>query len=1026
MNTKARFNKKLIASAIASTMLSGFGGFAVAQDDNLEEVMVTGIRASLERSMDIKRNSSGVVDAISSEDIGKFPDTNLAESLQRITGVSIDRNNGEGSRITVRGFGPDSNMVTLNGRIMPGGSAYGGSSGADASTRGGNSRAFDFANLASESVSGVEVYKTGKANAAAGGIGATVNIKTTRPLDLDGLTATVGGKAVMDTTNRTGDDVTPELSGLVGWVDDDGVFGVSLSASYQERDSGYTGATVNDWSVAEWQGGASDTLYNAKADNDLFVNEPEFGQLYSRPNDIRYTFSDRQRERTNAQLTFQYRPVENVTATVDYTFAQNDQTEQRGEVTTWVQNGSSNLVTVEFDDSAIKTPRFISERYSSGRDVGLSQQYRAQEDTLESFGLNLAWEVNDQLTLKLDAHDSSTESLPTGPGYSGELDVGLGAPVKTAATWDFSGKKVPTFTNEFGASGTLTDRDISSSVMRVFSVEQLSDVTQAKVDAQWEFEDGSRFDFGIERSELSSNTISYNGTNAQILGGWGASSPGEFPEGLFTPFDVAGEFDDVNTGNSPAIGFRADARQLAEVLVGLYPTTEITPERPLGAGPAYIGIEDTQNPYGIVRNSKSNNLIEEDTDAVYFQLGTTGELAGRELNVLAGLRYETTKQTSSSDTPPVDYFVWQSDNDFNAVSKPAGAATIAKNSYDALLPSLDLSLNLTDDVVTRLSFGKTIARAGLGQLGSVVNYRNPNGSTLNQGTTVQADGQNPQLKPLESTNFDLSVEWYFDTASYVSAGFFEKRVANFTGTEITQRTFGILDQTSGPRAVAARNALLSINESTDDASIYAMMQILGNPSTYPQGANAFTDALRDDFNDQAGYGFITPNADDPLMVFDYNAPVNNREAKIYGAEFGAQHFFGDTGFGLQANYTIVRGDVKFDNMDLSTQFALLGLSDTANVVFIYDNHDIEARVAYNWRDTFLNRTGVGANNPGYIEAYSQIDANVTYHINDNLSVSLEGINLTGEDRREHARNKNMMWGYDDLGARYQLGARYNF
>lgn len=194
MNTKARFNKKIIATAIASTMLGGFGSYAVAQDDNLEEVMVTGIRASLERSMDIKRNSSGVVDAISSQDIGKFPDTNLAESLQRITGVSIDRNNGEGSRITVRGFGPDSNMVTLNGRIMPGGSAYGGSSGADASTRGGNSRAFDFANLASESVSGVEVYKTGKANAAAGGIGATVNIKTTRPLELDGLTATVVAK----------------------------------------------------------------------------------------------------------------------------------------------------------------------------------------------------------------------------------------------------------------------------------------------------------------------------------------------------------------------------------------------------------------------------------------------------------------------------------------------------------------------------------------------------------------------------------------------------------------------------------------------------------------------------------------------------------------------------------------------------------------------------------------------------------------------------------------------------------------
>lgn len=128
-----------------------------------------------------------------------------------------------------------------------------------------------------------------------------------------------------------------------------------------------------------------------------------------------------------------------------------------------------------------------------------------------------------------------------------------------------------------------------------------------------------------------------------------------------------------------------------------------------------------------------------------------------------------------------------------------------------------------------------------------------------------------------------------------------------------------------------------------------------------------------------------------------------------------------------ANYTIVRGDVKFDSLDISAnQFALLGLSDTANLVLMYENYDFEARLAYNWRDKFLNRTNAGSNNPGFIEAYSQIDANVTYNIMDNLSVSLEGINITGEDRREHARNEDMMWGLDDLGARYQVGVRYTF
>lgn len=1005
------FRIRPLTAAVASVISLTAGSMAYAQEEP-DEIVITGIKASLQAAMDIKRDSAGVVDAISAEDMGKFPDTNLAESLQRITGVSIDRSNGEGSRITVRGFGPEFNMVTLNGRTLPTGSAYGGSSGADASTRGGNSRAFDFANLASEAVSGVEVYKTGKANIAAGGIGASVNVKTARPLDTSGFKASIGGKAVMDTTNRTGSDVTPEVSGLVSWSDDDQKFGVSLTASYQERDSGFTGATVNDWKVARWDGGATSTIYDNPANSAIFKNSPAVGQLYSRPNDIRYTFSDRERDRTNAQLTLQYKPMDNLTATVDYTFAQNNQSEHRGEVTTWMQNGG-NLTSVEFDNSTIKTPKFVTEKYSSNRDIGSSQQYRSQEDTLESVGLNLAWAVNDQLTVKLDAHDSKLESLPTGPGHSGELDIGIGAPIKTGASWQFSGATIPNWTQTI--TGTLDEKDLSSSVMRVFSVEQLSDVKQAKVDAEWKFDDG-RFDFGIERREIGSNTISYNGNNNQVLGGWGASAPGEFPAGSFEPFDVAGQFKDVSTGNSPHIGFRGDARELGAFLVKHYN----------GAQKAYIGVEDKQIP-GQVRNSKSNNDIQEDTDAAYFQLGTTGHLAGFEVDVLAGLRYETTKQVSSSDTPPLDYYIWQSDNDFTPVSKAAGTKSTAENNYDALLPSLDLSAKLSDNIVTRFSFSKTIARPGLGQLGSVVSYGNPNGSTLNAGTTVQATGQNPQLKPLESSNFDVSVEWYFDDASYVSAGVFEKRVTNFTGTETVDRTFDVRDQTGGPRAQAARAALQSRSINVDNANLYAMMQILANPTQYPNGAAAFTPALADDFNDQIGYNFITPNANDPLVNYRFSSPVNNREAKIYGAEFAGQHFFGDTGFGLQANYTIVKGDVHFNDLDITTnQFALLGLSDTANFVLMYEKYGIEARLAYNWRDEFLNRTGAGSGNPGYIEAYSQIDANVTYHITDDLSVSLEGINITGEDRREHARNKEMLWGYDDLGARYQVGVRYNF
>src|SRR5918993_1339032 len=172
-----------------------------------DEIVVTGIRASLRSSMNTKRNAQGVVDAISAEDIGKFPDTNLAESLQRITGVSIDRQNGEGSKVTVRGFGPDFNLVLLNGRQMPA-SGLGDCCSAPAS------RSFDFANLAAEGVAAVEVYKSGRASLPTGGIGSVINIRTPRPLDRSGFQGSVSVKGVVDHTFED-TKITPELSGII-------------------------------------------------------------------------------------------------------------------------------------------------------------------------------------------------------------------------------------------------------------------------------------------------------------------------------------------------------------------------------------------------------------------------------------------------------------------------------------------------------------------------------------------------------------------------------------------------------------------------------------------------------------------------------------------------------------------------------------------------------------------------------------------------------------------------------------------
>src|SRR3954464_9042915 len=218
-NPNIRFSPKVLFTIVGGAVLinPAFAQDQQAAGEELEEVVVTGLRGSLKASMDTKREAVGVVDAINAEDIGKFPDTNLSEALQRITGISIDRRNGEGSTVTARGFGPQYNMVTMNGRQMPTALAFGGGDSITGGA-GGNSRSFDFSNIAAESISAVEVYKTGRADVATGGIGASINIRTARPLDSDGLVMNFGTKILNDTTNRDGGDIQPELSGIFSWA----------------------------------------------------------------------------------------------------------------------------------------------------------------------------------------------------------------------------------------------------------------------------------------------------------------------------------------------------------------------------------------------------------------------------------------------------------------------------------------------------------------------------------------------------------------------------------------------------------------------------------------------------------------------------------------------------------------------------------------------------------------------------------------------------------------------------------------
>lgn len=1029
--SKVKFNaqRKILTTVISSCIASTIYAADTVDVGMVEEVVVQGIRSSLKTSLDTKRQSSGVVDAITAEDIGKFPDSNLAESLQRITGVSISRRNGEGSQVTVRGFGPDFNMVTLNGRMMPA-SSLNNNGGGDNS-----SRAFDMDNIASEGVGGVEVYKTSKANIASGGIGATINLKTRRPLDNDGLVFSAGAKALQDSTNRVGSSVTPEVSGFLSWSDPNKVFGVSLNVSEQKRDSGASGAFVSQWSGNQAYNGT----YPLSDDSTQIQNEPEIGEIVGNPSDLRYFHADRERERTNAQLTLQFAPTDNIIATLDYVKAEQEIYENRSELSVWFQDFTrTDLV---FDDGTSPTPVFFWEQSGDDRlprDISFALQQQNIVNELDSVGLNVEWQATDALSLVFDGHNSTSESRPNAD-YGNWINTSIGANVSNQQGADWTGDLPiiyidfddelrngldesgnPDGTVALNGNGVLDIEDVGSQVRQLNRNTSETEITQVRIDGKFEF-DGSglieSIDFGIEnRSMENVGRTAFDQT--ELEGGWGISNPGDVPAEFLDPINYASLFDGYSlTSNNEAFFDEVSGGTAAPLIQGF--TGDAAVIGALLAENAGLSFS-TANLIDTV-----NRKVEEDIRAAYAQVHLQSSWGNMPISIVAGLRYEKTDITSTS-TVAVPTLTWQSNNDFSVQGgDPNSQETYTESSsYDDFLPNIDVSLDLRDDLIARVSYGKTIARTSYGNLSA------SEAATVNGGPTLPtviassvpgtANVGNPSLLPVTSDNLDLSLEWYYDDASYVSVGYFNKDVSNFIGTTPTlDNVFGIRDPSNGPRAEAALAALEAQGIEVDATSLFSMMAAI-------EAGEAFDSRTAEQWEQEADF---VGEADDPLMEFLTAVPTNINDANIYGFEFALQHFFGDTGFGLQANYTIVNGDIDFDNTAdpaTETQFALTGLSDTANFSLFYEKSRFSGRVSYNWRDEFLNSAAVTGNEPQYTEEYSQVDVSLSYELIDDLFISLEGINITEEDQRQHGRSSAQLTRLEILGARYALGVRYSF
>lgn len=1010
---------KPIAAAIAACWAMG-GTTVYAQEGNapVEEVLVTGIRAALERAVDVKREATGVVDAISAEDIGKFPDTNLAESLQRIPGVSIDRSNGEGSKVTVRGFGADRNLITLNGRIMP-------------TTTG--DRTFEFANIASESVSAVEVYKTSDATVTSGGIGATVNLKTHKPLDNVGMKATIGGKMVIDDSAEDG-GVTPELSGLYSNTFMDDRLGVSISASYQERESGLKeflqdqGYRGQDNSYTGWGG--------APAAPDGGVNRPatDTGGIYSVPQQPRYIFEERQRERINGQLVLQYEPVDDVRLTLDYTMVENTYETQHFDVSAWFNYSDDRDDSVWAGDPDENSwPLVYSEIYpASDRDTSLTVGDYGAKEEMDSIGFNVEWQTTDQLTLEFDVHTSDGKLSAVDPRKGTRNNLQLPSYTRGQSAMDLTGDLpgIGIGTSDL-ANFTPATLQLSGSWFQNHLYE--AEVDQVQFKGKFEFTDEMSIDFGLSHDTVS-NHFQFVSVERPDWGGVGA--PGDFAGINWTEDSVLDAFQDA-PGNFGAITNQTGGEKYAlldriwfadfDQIVAAAEAADTTFNTTSNihgdcAAPSYgVGTEGAGAGYGQFCASSNFGLgrsefTEEETLSAFVKFNMEGELNGYPYDLHVGIRQEQTDIYSSAAVPSYAGVAWteatqaalQGDGTFLIYDK--------EGDYSVFLPSLNFNISPSDDFKIRTAIGKTISRAAYTDLLGGINTDRAGTRPTAQNTGWSGSTGNPNLVPLESINIDLSVEWYYDDTSYASLGAFRKSVKNWTST-VNDRMQVYADPL--PNVFDGPLFQDAIDNLPDGASNEAIRDyIFANHANDPSV----------DVANQTIYG----NTDtDGGIMFDIRSPVNSDDKRtVSGLEFNIQHMFGDSGFGGVLNYTIVDSDIAYDNTVVADTPALTGLSDTANLVFFYDNYGVQARLAYNWRDEFLNERRVSGDLTAgiYTEEYSQIDMNVSYDLPmvDGLTVFFEGINLTDEYVKTHGRVDALVYRVTETGPRFNLGARYTF
>ncbi len=982
-----RHKKSFIKAALASVSVLAMATTVSAQDSEpSDEVIATGIRQSLQNALIEKRNADSLIEVILAEDIGKLPDQNLAEVLENITGIQITRTAGVGTNVQIRGT--DANRIEINGV-----STVGSGSGRSG---------IDFEDVNASIIAGVEVIKAPTAKTIEGSVGGTINLRTIRPLDLKETLASI--RIQGEQSDLTTSGIKPRVSAALGkkWENASGQeIGIVMSGSYTEQES---------------------VSFRPRVDMDNIASAP--GAQFEEYLGVQFLVQEQENfdyETINFAGTIEARPSDNVRLYLDAVV--NDQKRSQdsyriqasgvADVRNQAVNAPTAFQTVDFGVGPGQFPAALAGLIEPVLSVDTSDpNLRFSSDTgsrvtdSKVISLGGEWDVTERLSVR--AEFATTSADTENPNLSTTLNfINPNCPL-AGGTNPLNDNCVPfiyDLSNDSLAFGINFNSPFAPSVADLTNpanvvldqVDVGRNTTENKEDAfridlSYDLEDSflgdfvSSVDAGFRRNKSSSV---FNNVTDRI---GGFSRLVDSPNGtLFADLLVEGP---NNYGD-------ADGRDLfiANFLLVDPDRAFSDPEGTLAALEAAVVLHDPTSPDLISLSSDQNAFYDvvEETNAFYAQANfEQGIFSGN-----VGVRYLDTTVASTGFGP--------------ADGSGTRSLETTEGQYDFWLPRFNLSASPREDVVLRASYGTDIRRPNFSDLNTAFTFGPQENTAINLG--------NPGLVPEKVDSFDISANWYFDTAAVFSVGYFNKKrtdlfTNNFEGALLIPNGSGGFSRETNP--------------SCPGGGIFnpeVIPNVLGDPESR---------GLCVDFN-QPGNDPASTTQQGVEVAFQYD--LSNFEDKMAGFSWAS-------GFGVLANYTYqdFSGGSVVDTTsgrgltvlgDVSIPQGLLDFSKNAyNATLFYEKYGLSARARYTWRQGFRTTDfGGGANTSGsstfsfpvHTLDRGQLNASINYDVTENFNVGVEAVNLTKSNIIQKCVSETgptCFVGYPDR--RIVFGASYTF